>query len=56
MSVDVDAALHDHLLTDSLLLEGDEAEVLWLVVLHFVNGSDNLSHNAELGEVSADLK
>lgn len=55
MSVDVDGPLLDQLLTDPLLLKGDEAEVFRLVALHLVNRSDNLGHHAKLGEVVADL-
>ena len=55
VSVDGDVALHDHLLAHTLLLEGDEAEVLGRVVLHFVDGTDDLGDNAVLREVLADL-
>ena len=55
VSVDGDVALHDHLLAHALLLEGDEAEVLGRVVLHFVDGTDDLGDNAVLREVLADL-
>ena len=56
VSVDGDVALHDHLLAHTLLLEGDEAEVLGRVVLHFVDRTDDLGDDAMLREVLADLK
>jgi len=55
LPVDVDGSLLDEFPTDSLLLEGHEAEVLWLVVLHLVDGADELGHNAEIAQVTADV-
>lgn len=55
MAVNVGGALLYELSAHTLLFESDEAEVLWLIVLHFVDGSDDLCYHAKLAEVIADI-
>ena len=55
MAVNVGGALLYELSAHTIILESDEAEVLRLIVLHFVDGSDDLCYHAKLAEVIADL-
>ena len=50
MTVNADISHLDDLLTDTLLIECDEAKVLWLIVLGFVDGAHDLGDGAVLGE------
>ncbi len=50
MTVDADITHLDDLLADTLLLECDEAKVLWLIVLGFVNRAHDLGDGAVLGQ------
>ena len=55
MAINVGGALLYELSAHTLFLESDEAEVLRLIVLHFVDGSDDLCYHAKLAEVIANL-
>ena len=55
VTIDRAASFLNQLLGDPLPLEGDEAEVLWFIVLALVDGSDHLGNVAELAEVLPDL-
>lgn len=55
MTVNANIAHLDDLLADTLLLECDETEILWLIVLGFVNGAHDLGDGAVLGEGSLNV-
>lgn len=55
MALDKTGSLLDQFLRDSLLVESDEAEVLWFVILGPVDGPDNLRDVSVLLEVLLDV-
>ena len=55
VTIDGAASLLNQLLGDSLSLKCDKTKVLGLIVLHLVNGSDDLGNVTKLTEVFLDL-
>merc|ERR1719397_2086373 len=55
VAVDGGGALLDHLLRSLLPVEGDEAEVLWFIILALVNRPHHLCHWPVLSKVILDI-